>query len=282
MIAYRSVEKGHVDLWVSGLGEFSDQDGSSGISGFETDSYGFMAGVSYGVSDGVTVGALAGYHNLEQDFDSLAVDTDADNSFLGAYASASFGGLNIDTSFIYQTGDVDTLRSISALDATARGSYDVDTYVIHGRVGYEAFARDGWIIEPYTALTYIDSDRDQVVETGARGANLVVDQRSTDFTFLDLGARVTGSFADGRVSPYANLAWRYDLSNDPNDVTARFAGESVGFRVSGADVERSRFTIGSGLTGKITDKLSGYVSYDGEFGDDLSSHSIRTGLRYSF
>ena len=151
-----------------------------------------------------------------------------------------------------------------------------------GRVGYEAYAHDGWLIEPYAGLTYINSDRDDVREEGAQGANLFVQGEETDFTFLDLGTRVVGQWADGKVQPFVDLAWRYDLSNDANGATARFINESASFRVQGADVERSRAHIGAGLTGHITDKLKAYVTYGGDFGSDLTNHAVRTGMRYSF
>ncbi|MGD8327177.1 MAG: autotransporter domain-containing protein, partial [Sphingomonadales bacterium] len=284
LVVGRDAEKGHIDLWASGLGDFIDQDGQSGTgtSGFDIDSYGIVAGLSYGLSDSITVGALVGYQNLEQDFDGLNVESDVDNVFVGAYATAGISKFNVDAAFIYHTADVDTTRSISALNETAFGDYDLDAFTLSGRVGYEAFANDGWLIEPYAGLTYINSDRDDVREVGADGANLFVEGEETDFTFLDLGTRIVGQWAEGRVEPYVDLAWRYDLSDDANGATARFINESATFRVQGADVERSRAHIGAGLTGHITSKLKAYATYGGDFGSDISSHSFRTGVRYSF
>ena len=282
LVVGRGGEKGHIDLWVSGLADFGDQDGQGATSGFDTDSYGVVAGLTYGLSDNVSIGALVGYQNLEQDFDGLGAESDADNVFFGAYASAGFSKFNVDAAFIYHTAEVDTTRSISALSDTAFGDYDVDGFTLSGRVGYEAYAHDGWLIEPYAGLTYINSDRDDVREEGAQGANLFVQGEETDFTFLDLGTRVVGQWADGKVQPFVDLAWRYDLSNDANGATARFINESASFRVQGADVERSRAHIGAGLTGHITDKLKAYVTYGGDFGSDLTNHAVRTGMRYSF
>lgn len=284
LVVGRDAEKGHIDLWVSGLGDFVDQDGQSGAgtSGFDIDSYGVVAGLSYGLSDAITVGALVGYQNLEQDFDSLSVESDVDNVFFGAYVSAGIQKFNADAAFIYHTADVDTTRSISALNETAFGDYDLDAYTLSGRLGYEAFANKGWLIEPYVGATYINSERDDVREVGANGASLFVQGEETDFAFLDLGTRVVGQWSEGRIEPYVDLAWRYDLSDDPNGATARFNNESAAFRVQGADVERSRAHIGAGLTGHITSKLKAYATYGGDFGSDISSHSFRTGVRYSF
>lgn len=278
----RGVERGQFGLWAHFLSEFTDQDGQGSASGYDTDSYGAVVGASFGVADGISVGAFVGYQDLEQDFDISTVRSEGENTFFGVYANGSFGQLNAHASFAYHSSEVDTTRTLVNPGATARATYDVDAYVFSGRVGYNLLAPGRYGFEPYVGLIYINSDRDDVVERGAAEVNLEVTGGSTNLTFLDLGTKLSGQWFGGRLDGHLNAGWRYDLSGEDNIISARFAGQNTSFSVNGTDVERSRAVIGAGLLGHISENFAAYATYDGEFGSDISSHGFRAGVRYSF
>lgn len=284
LVDRRGVENGRVDLWVTSLNDFARYHGNvqTDTSNYHVDVHGVMAGFGYGLTDNLTLGAFAGYQNLDQDFTDILSSTDGDNVFFGLYTIGDYGRFNFNGALSYHASDLRASRAIPALGTTAFGSYDTDVFTVHGRVGYEILSTDQWFIEPYAGLAYIAADRQTFEERGAEAGNLEIRGGTTDFAYLDLGTRIVGGLFGGSLIPHISAGWRYDLIGENNAVTQRFVNGGDFFTTPGADLERSRLTASAGLLAYLSESFSIYATYDGEFGNALTSHGFRAGISYKF
>lgn len=283
LIDRRGVENGRVDLWVTSLNDFSRYHGDvfTDTSDYHVDVHGVMAGLGYGLTDNWTIGAFTGYQNLDQDFSNLAATVDGDNIFFGLYTIGDFGRFNLNGALAYHASDFYSSRS-PGNGRTANASFDADVFTAHGRLGYELISSDAFVFEPYAGLAYVSIDRQGFEERGADGANLEVFGDKTRFAYLDLGARIQGGLFGGSLIPHISAAWRYDLLDENNAITQRFASGGPTFSIAGADLERSRLNAAAGLLAYLSESFSIYATYDGEFGNALTSHGVRAGFSYKF
>jgi outer membrane lipase/esterase len=99
-----------------------------------------------------------------------------------------------------------------------------------------------------------------------------------------IGWRIDGSFQAGSRSlqPYAEVAWHHDSRADPIAVTAGLTTMNGQFTFDGFTPDKSWATASVGLTAKLGDRVSGWVGYDGRFGDNSQKlNSVNLGLRVS-
>lgn len=284
LVDRRGVENGRLDLWVTSLNDFARYHGelATDTSDYNVEAHGVMAGFGYGLTNEITVGAFVGYQNLDQDFDSIIAESNGDNIFFGLYGIADYGRLNLNGALAYHASDLESSRFIAPLGLRAYGNYDTEVFTAHGRVGYEILSNDTWFVEPYAGIAYIAADRQTFEERGANAANLEVLGGTTHFAYLDLGTRISGGLFGGSLIPHISAAWRYDLVDDDNSVTQRFLSGGDYFTVPGADLERSRLAASAGFLAYLTETFSIYATYDGEFGNALTSHGFRAGFSYKF
>ncbi|MGD8326158.1 MAG: autotransporter domain-containing protein [Sphingomonadales bacterium] len=284
LVDRRGVENGRLDLWVTSLDDFARYHGelATDTSDYNIESHGVMAGFGYGLTDEVTIGAFVGYQNLDQDFSSIIAESNGDNIFFGLYGIADYGRLNLNGALAYHASDLESSRFIAPLGLRAYGHYDTEVFTAHSRIGYEILSNDTWFVEPYAGIAYIAADRQTFEERGANAANLEVLGGTTHFAYLDLGTRISGGLFGGSLIPHISAAWRYDLVDDDNSVTQRFLSGGDYFTVPGADLERSRLAASAGFLAYLTETFSIYATYDGEFGDALTSHGFRAGFSYKF
>lgn len=283
-IAFHSTVQQHgIHLWTAGLGDFTKQDGSSslGTSNVKTNNYGILAGVDYATSSTFSVGGFLGYSDFNQNFSTLAARTEGNNTIFGGYLSLKHGRLGLGAVAAYGNGDAKTKRNLASLDAVASSKYGLNTFTAYGEVEYQLLETKGISIRPQAKLTYISSDRDVVQESGADGADLVVNSDRTDFLCSDLATRFEGRVAD-KILANLTVGWRYNLNSDPYAVTAHFVDETGAFSVAGAGITRSRFVLGTGISAELSPNLLIFARYGGQFGSGVTNQSARIGVQAGF
>ena len=73
------------------------------------------------------------------------------------------------------------------------------------------------------------------------------------------------------------------LDDNPSVVTGYFNGvSSAPFTVSAIGSGRSAFDVDAGISARIGSSASVFVGYQGTFRNDLDSHGVNGGLRFSF
>lgn len=277
-----SIQNG-INLWTTGLGDFSQLDGNvqQGTSNFKTNSYGLLAGVDFPVTDRIILGAFLGYSDFNQNFTSLEAKTEGNSTIFGGYLDVSSPHFQAGALVAYGDGEAKTLRNLTSLNAGTDATYNLNTLTVHGEFGYSIFKNEEFSVTPYAKLTYISSDRDKATEKGANGANLIVSAEKSEFLVSDIGVKLSGNISEN-VSTDLTLGWRYSLKDSPISATARFFDETDAFTVSGAKSGRSRFIGGAGLSVNISQYWILFARYNGEFGNKYSNNAGRIGMRVKF
>src|SRR4029079_1153672 len=104
-----------------------------------------------------------------------------------------------------------------------------------GTVGYNADFGTGISARPFIGLDWSDGSIDSFTEAGANAANLTVNSIKIRRTDAVIGLDI-GSGNKLGIAPYGRLAYKYDISDHHNNVTAFFNGNSAStFTVSAVE-----------------------------------------------
>ncbi len=279
----------HWQLWAEGIGSYGSQNAaaSGGLSGFDTNLHGLLAGIDLGVAKDARLGAFVGYNDANQQFDSLLARNDYSSVVIGGYATHYAGPLTLGAMAAYSDGKIDTRRSItnSAFAGTTRAEYDLQTIMARSEVRYTLALSNSTTIEPGASVNYIHIERGAATETGLAGVNLAVDARTVEALVLDLGARLANTWQTGdiRLTAEASGGWRYDMINDDRFAAGRLAGAGTSSMiVAGVPNDRSQALVAAGLTAHWGTGLVLFAKYEGTFGDDTRTHTGRVGASWAF
>lgn len=97
-----------------------------------------------------------------------------------------------------------------------------------------------------------------------------------------LGWRIDGSFQAGghTLKPYAELAWHHDGKANPNVVLAGLTTMNGQFMLDGFAADSSWATANLGIAGSFSDKVSGWIGYQGRFADSNQKlNAVNLGVR---
>jgi outer membrane autotransporter protein len=274
------------DVWVTAFGQWGDQDGEDGYTGFDYDVLGLSIGIDHPVSDRLLLGASAAYTDTDVDQEKGRGDGDIEGWMASLYSSYSLDKVYIDGMLSYGKNDYDARREvrIGTIKRTARSDHDGDVFAATLGSGY-LVTRDDSILEPFGRLQYIKLDEDAFTEKGAGDINQRISSRDTESLTSEIGVRVSRSFpqAGGRLTTDASVAWLHDFDIDDRAITTSYTGAPASsFSVPGQDVERNGVTLGLGVGFETRKGVSSSLNYNGEFRDGFSAHGIIGRISFRF
>ncbi|HEX6102386.1 MAG TPA: autotransporter outer membrane beta-barrel domain-containing protein, partial [Alphaproteobacteria bacterium] len=136
----------------------------------------------------------------------------------------------------------------------------------------------GIALEPVAGLAVTHLSDESYEESGAGGAGLEVDGRSTTSLRSTLGARATLAPSPAfRLS--ASLAWAHELADTDRVVDAQFLGGGGAFQIQGAEVSRDSALVGLGVGVALGQGIDLTIGYDGQFGTDDTAHGAEARLK---
>jgi outer membrane autotransporter protein len=280
-----------VKVWGQAFAEMGTQDERDGVSGYDADTYGFVAGIdTETLADGWTVGLALAYADTEVDSDGLGNGKNE----IDSYQVSLYGDYDLDdTTYVsgqlgYIWGDNDTTRNPGGVSTlTANGDYDSDTYTASLEVGRDYAYSNDLTITPSVGVNYVHYSADSYTETGAGGANLAVGDADLDIFEIGLGVDASWKVqnADGSyLKPVLSAGVRHDLIGDEYEVSNQFGGGTIGssFKVEGFDPAQTTFDLGAGVTYFSTDNWEFSADYGYEFKSDYDAHSAALKAAYKF
>lgn len=268
--------------WARVLGVTGDQNGDAGTPGYEFDSAGLSAGFDTRLSDNFAIGFGFGLANTDVDFD-VTQSSDVDSYHGSLYGTYSTPAYYVDAAVTYAGSNYDSTRYIPALAETAYGSTDGRSFGIYVGGGYVAVDETNWYLIPTASAEWARADIDGFTETGS-SLNMTVSDYNADSLVTSLGFR-TGSHltvGETRVEPELSIAWAHEFGDTDRDVTAGFAGTTTTFAINGIKPDRDSALLGLGVKAYMTEAVTMFIDYNGEFRGDFAGHSISLGLRYNF
>ncbi|WP_319520707.1 autotransporter domain-containing protein [uncultured Martelella sp.] len=272
-----------IAAWGSAFGSWNSFDGNANAAGMDSATGGLLVGADIPVLENWRVGAMAGYSHSSFDSDAHAASGSSDNYSLGLYAGSQWGGLGFRSGLAYTWHQIDTDRSvfIPGLSNALDSSYDAGTFQAFGELGYQ-FDLSGAALEPFANLAYVNLDSDGYNETGGAAA-LSGAGGSSDTTFTTVGLRVSSDFMVGATRAKASgmIGWRHAFGDTTPFATQSFAGSSP-FTITGVAVAEDAAVVETGLDFDLSATTTIGVSYQGQFGDDVSYNGVNARLQVKF
>jgi Autotransporter beta-domain len=122
-------------VFVTGIGEFTNVDGTPNAAGYNLDTGGMTLGVDYRVCSFLAIGLTAGYAHTNVDIDAGGGNIDVNSGKFGLYATAFGRGFYLDTAVSGGPSGYTTHRK--ALEGTATGSTGGGDFNALVAVGYD-------------------------------------------------------------------------------------------------------------------------------------------------
>lgn len=277
-------------VWGQVFGQTGEQDRRDGIDGYDVDTWGLAAGMdTQNMGDNLTMGLAFSYAGTDvESKNANTTDTEIDT-----YQIAVYGAYELDErtwltgQAAYANSENDTVRhnvgGVNGLNAS--GDFDADTWSLRAELGRDYNMESGMVLTPSFLANYMYYDGDDYTETGAGGANLVVDQ--DEVSLFELGVGVDASWlyqqADGSyLEPELRAGYRYDLIGDEYETTSRFTGGGASFKTEGFDPAQSTFNVGGSLTYYAVNNWEFTANYDFEVKSDYDAHSGYLRAAYKF
>lgn len=266
-------------FWTSGFGSWGRVEGANGGARTSSRSGGFAVGADSLVDDVWRLGVFGGYSGSS----SGTVDADAssDNYHLGAYAGREWSALSLRSGINYTWSDIDTVRSVTALNQTLSANHDAGALNLFGELAYRMSAGD-LAFEPFANLAHVRVKTDGFTETGGSAA-LTVAGDTMDATFTTLGLRAGSSFdfAGTAARLHGTLGWQHAFGDTVANSTARF-GTGEAFAIFGKPLDKDVLVLETGLDIGLSPSAALGIGYSGRVGANAREHGANARLRVAF
>ncbi|RPI11187.1 MAG: autotransporter outer membrane beta-barrel domain-containing protein, partial [Zetaproteobacteria bacterium] len=273
-------------LWLTGFGQWDDQETTPGFTGFTASTGGLTLGYDRTFGDHLTAGVSVGYSNTDVDLAENQGGGRIQGVFPSLYASYFTRTTYVEGALSYGHNRYKNDRRIvvGGIQRTAQSEHEGDAVGVYLGAGY-AHPFGDWTVGPIAALQYVYLKEEGFQETGADSLNLTVASRGTNSLASELGVRITGTLktSAGTPIPDLSLLWSYDFDVDDRVLTTTYAGApNAAFSIEGQPTARSGLLVRPGLTFVHPGGWSTVLRYNGEFREDYRSHAVVGEVRIEF
>ncbi|MBS3928629.1 MAG: autotransporter domain-containing protein [Sphingomonadaceae bacterium] len=289
-VALRLAENGSDDaktgLWINAYGSWgSGKDRGDYRMGNDHSITGGAIGADLG-TDNLRFGVAGGYSEDKVTYLGGNSAGKSKSWQVGGYVGYAADKLHVNAQVAYVSGDITATKVVSGgsgqtlISGIATASTKGDLFKGVLTLGYD-MGGEKFTFVPYVGVNFASGQVNGFTEAGMGALNLTVNQINAKRTDLVVGARIAAPM--GSISPYLNVAYRYDVNENPGSVSAYFNGVTGGtFTVSTIGSGRSVIDVNAGLSAKIGGSAGVFVGYQGSFRNDLNSHGVNGGIRLSF
>lgn len=267
-----------LSAWAQGYGQWLSS--SAGPLSADTNLGGALVGLdaSFGTS---VVGAAVGYSSSSTDTGGASAD--ADTVRLALYGGTAFDALKLRAGADIGWSSISTARYVALTGERPQADYDGTSANLFGEVAYTV-TTGPMAFEPFAGFGWSYVDLDGFTETGAPVAGLSSGgtSMSTPYSTLGLRAGATLALAGTSLTPHASLGWRHAFGDVTPEAALVFLSTGTGFTSSGVPVATDSLVVGAGFDIGLTPGVSLGLSYDGTFGDGVTSNAGRGVLSVRF
>ncbi len=268
-------------MWAKASGEVYSGEG------YDIDSYSSMLGGQWEAAPNFFIGGAIGYRtdNLKADNGTVSGDGDA---LLGAltvkyepgdwsFAAALTGSTS--------SSDVNRRISIPGQNTQLDGSPDYNGVGFFGQVGY-TFHNDLGYIRPMFTAGVVHVSADSYSERGASNLRLKINGESQTALVVTPGveAGIRTNLPNGMtLRSYASGGLSFSTADEWSQ-KARFSQgpAGIGSFSTSLPIDDVVLNVTSGFQLQITERVSGYIQYQGEFSEDFSNNGGGIGVTMEF
>ncbi|MEO4044636.1 autotransporter domain-containing protein [Hoeflea sp. CAU 1731] len=266
-------------FWLTGYGDWMTTDATGNTHEFDNDLYGVMAGIDHRLGDYGRLGLLGGYSRTNTSIEALASEADANSYTLGVYGGADNGRAGLSLGALYTWHSIDSSRYVTnPATEMLEADYDARSLQLFAEAGYKA-RMEGFSVEPFAGVSYIDLQTDAFSETGGIAA-LSSPSQATSTTFATLGLRMSAEVA--RMATLRGMVgWRHAFGDVDPASTSTIAG-SAPFSITGAPIAEDAAVVEAGIDIEASDNFTIGASYQGQFGHGAIANGFNARLVAAF
>lgn len=266
-------------VWIKPFLGMASQDDTSGVSGFDVDTTGFVIGIDGNVTDDARLGIAVASSQSNGEGGSADLDIDTTQfSVYGSYALGSATALDADLS--YGANSYDSTRRVSFAPGNAVANYDGTQLALGATLSHRMTMSEKTVLVPALSVRYSKVEIDGYAETGAGVYNLNVADSSDDSVLVAAKAGYELTLSN-KGTFLASLGLGYD-SADRASATASLSGNGPTFVSNGVEPESTLVTGGIGYR-YVTDKnLEINAAYDVESRSDFLGQTVSVKFKLPF
>jgi len=276
-------------VFLSGQIQTADQDSTTEILGYQSDSQQITGGFDYRFGARLFIGSAFSYSQTETESNADAGKQDSETTIANLYTSyyftdnlyldvvASMGRSDYDMSRNYRFGS-----TIVAADSNTSGDQWGVSAALGMDLSFGAWLLDG-VVRAETRQLTIDS----YSETGGAGLALAVGEQNVDSNQTTLGGSVGRVFSAtyGVWVPKLTLEWVHELADESRDISAHFVAkpDAGTFALATVEPDRDYINAAGTLIGTFKHGQSAYMRYQAVLERaDFMAETYELGFRLAF
>ena len=263
-----------INIWAVPYYGESEQKDVGKVYGYDSKSYGIIAGIDKQITQHVKLGIGGRYE--ETDISSKRRDYDVTTSTAFAYGEYKPNEWFINGVVKYDFADWDEKRY--AVKRIIKANYRVDVLSANMTGGYE-YRKNTWLITPQAGLRWHRINRHGYTDTALQ----TISGHNTDILSGVAGLRIQNNseIKGHKIHPslYAGITYDINSGKDGGVVTLT---NGTSYHYEGATMKRFAVEVSPSIAYDITDKLSFAVEYTGAFREHYQNHTASVGVNYQF
>ena len=246
-------------LWMKAMGSKATQSSVARYDGYDTSTYGFVAGMDKTIDDDALYGIALAYSTTKTNQDNLASDSSDTKSIQAtAYASKQFENAYVDGYLSYSQHKTEGTRTANS----GKLASNVKSDQIGAKVeaGYNIPLNDGISVTPFASVEYGLINQKAYNEKGSKYQNdaLKVDAVKLNKGTVALGAKLTTNieFDDVLITPEFTASVYNSFGDNKSDIKAQFMGGGDKFVTPVQELNKTMYNVGMAVETKISDSTS--------------------------
>ena len=278
----------HWGMFVDANGIFAKANSGNMLPGYNAQSGGITAGLTYKWNDSFASGLYCGYQGTYSKMGANGSGLGTGSSLIdnavrfgvfgtyghkdgkGLYANALAGGAYHN----YQATRVIQYTGVNRTANSAPGAGELDTMLA---TGYD-IQKGKFTFGPTASLQYTYLGVNKVNETGAQSLNFNSGGWNSSSMLSSVGAHAAYNWQAGKnvvVVPQISLNWQHEFMQNPYDITGNLGGTSPTFSNTSATGIRDYLYTGVGFIVEIGKRWNTSFFYNAAAGNsDLTSQNI--------